>query len=141
MSETATFVDQFAAGWRLGSIGPLLEHFEPLLAGDVRLEQPMAPNARGVEAFRRQFTALYRVMPDLTGEVESWSVESDGVTIDLTLTGTLGRKPFSWTARDRVTLRAGRIAARRSTFNPALLLMAIARRPSAWPAALRSLRR
>ena len=51
--------------------------------------------------------------------------------IELTLRGHLGSKPVEWTVVDRIILEDGLIRERRSYFDPAPLLKAVALRPHA----------
>jgi ketosteroid isomerase-like protein len=139
-TTAARFVDAFAAGWRLGERDAFLAHFEPLLCDDVRMEQPLAPVAIGIPQFRAQFSQLFALIPDLTGEVDNWGERDDVVFIELTLTGKLGRRPFGWTACDRIVLRDGAIAERRSFFDPRAFGRAVATRPSVWPRAIKARR-
>jgi hypothetical protein len=53
------------------------------------------------------------------------------VFLELTLRGHLGRKPIEWTVVDRIILEDGLIRERRSYFDPAPLLRAVALRPPA----------
>ena len=70
-------------------------------------------------------------MPDLRGEVERWGATEDGVLIELGLRGKLRGRPVEWTAVDRIILRDGLIAERRSYFDPLPLGMALLSRPTA----------
>jgi hypothetical protein len=62
---------------------------------------------------------------------ESLGQTDDGVFIELTLRGHLGRRPVEWTVVDRIILEDGLIRERRSYFDPAPLLKAVALRPRA----------
>jgi hypothetical protein len=57
--------------------------------------------------------------------------------IELTLRGTLGARPVSWRACDRVTLRDGVAIERESYLDPSPILAAVPRAPRAWPQFLR----
>jgi len=72
-----------------------------------------------------------RAVPDLTGKVLRWGETDDGVFIELTLRGNLGRKPVEWTVVDRIVLEDGKIRERRSYFDSVPLLKAVALRPRA----------
>ena len=81
-------------------------------------------------------------MPDLHGELKRWAETADGVLIELTLSVHLGRRPLEWTVVDRIILEDGLIRERRSYFDPAPLLKAVALQPRAsLPLLLRLFRR
>jgi ketosteroid isomerase-like protein len=144
-SKTAEFVEFFAAGWRLGAGERFFEHFETRLHPDALMIQPLAPPSRGRDEFRATFEPLFRAMPDLHGEVESWGEIPDGVLIELKLSGHLGGRPLTWTTIDRITLEDGLIKERRAFFDPLPLVAAMMLRPHVslrlLPALLRGRRR
>lgn len=127
------FVEFFAAGWVIGARDPegFFRHFEPRMHPDTALIQPIAAQARGPGALRELFGPLFKAVPDLTGTLRRWGQTHDGVFIELTLRGHLGRKPVEWTVVDRIILEDGLIRERRSYFDPAPLLKAVALRPHA----------
>ena len=127
------FVEFFAAGWAIGARDPeaFFRHFGPRMHPNTALMQPIAPSARGPGALRELFGPLFKAMPDLTGTLRRWGQTDDGVFIELTLRGHLGRKPVEWTVVDRIILEDGMIRERRSYFDPAPLLKAVALRPRA----------
>ena len=65
------------------------------------------------------------------------SSHGDTLYIELTLSGTLGGRPLSWRACDRITLRNGVAIERESYLDPSPILAAVARAPRAWPRFLR----
>ncbi len=127
------FVEFFAAGWRIGARDPeaFFSHFEPRMHPNTALIQPIAPPAQGPGALRELFGPLFKAVPDLTGKLRRWGQTDDGVFIDLTLHGHLGSKQVEWTVVDRIILEDGLIRERRSYFDPAPLLKAVALRPRA----------
>ncbi|TMM19217.1 MAG: nuclear transport factor 2 family protein [Actinobacteria bacterium] len=128
------WVAGFVEGWRAPT-GPdaFAAHFRPMLAPDVRLIQPRLPDVTGPQAFEDEFVRpLFRLIPDLRGEVERWAAQGEVLYIELTLRGTLGGQPVSWRVCDRVTLRDGLAVERESYFDPVPLLAAVAARPRAW---------
>jgi ketosteroid isomerase-like protein len=127
------FADFFAAGWKLGGrdAEAFFRHFGPRMHPNTALIQPLAPPARGPGALRELFGPLFKAIPDLVGVVERWGETDDGVFIELTLRGHLGRRPVEWTVVDRIILEDGMIRERRSYFDPAPLLKAVASRPHA----------
>jgi ketosteroid isomerase-like protein len=95
------------------------------------LIQPLAPPARGPGALRELFGPLFKAIPDLVGVVERWGENADGVFIELTLRGHLGRRPLEWAVVDRIILEDGKIRERRSYFDSVPLVRAVALRPRA----------
>jgi hypothetical protein len=61
--------------------------------------------------------------------------------IELTLRGTLGRRPLEWTVADRIVLHDGLMAERHSYFDPTPLLPAMLRSPRAALRLLRGMRK
>ena len=133
------WVAAFIEGWRAPSgAAAFAAHFRPMLAPDVRLTQPQLPDVIGPDAFESEFVRpLFALIPDIRAEVERWAAQGDVLYIELTLRGTLGGRPISWRACDRVTLRAGLAIERESYFDPGPLLAAVVTRPRAWPPFLR----
>jgi len=133
LAPPAEFVEFFADGWRTGATEeePFFEHFSGRLTADAALIQPFSRVARGPRGLRQLFQPVFRVMPDLRGEVVRWGATKDGVLIELALRGTLGGRAVMWTAVDRIILRNGLIVERRSYFDPLPLLGALLSRPVA----------
>src|SRR5262249_22690162 len=130
-AEAQAWVAAFAEGWRAPA-GPdaFAAHFRPLLAPDVRLIQPQLPTTRGRDAFERDFVRpLFALIPDLRGDVERWAARDGNIYIELTLHGTIGRRPLSWRVCDRIALRAGVAVERESYLDPSPLLRAVLASP------------
>ena len=143
-TDAMEFVEFFAAGWVIGAHDPeaFFGHFGPRMHPDIVLIQPIAPPAQGPGALRELFGPLFKAMPDLQGELKRWAETADGVFIELTVSGHLGRRPLEWTVVDRIILEDGLIRERRSYFDPAPLLKAVALQPRAsLPLLLRLFRR
>ena len=134
------WVEGFIEGWRApASAEAAAEHFERLLAPDIRLIQPQLPTGVGYGALRRQFIEpLFSLMPDVRCEVDRWAARGDDVFVELTVIGTIGRRPVRLRACDRVTLRDGVAVERESHADPTPLLVALARSPRAWPGFVRT---
>ena len=129
------FVERFASWWS----GPDPDRLGEILAPDVRLIQPIAPDtdtlADGVEAFRR----LFRLLPDLRGTVHDSAVEGNVVYIHFTLCGTYGGRPISWDAVDRFVLGEDGLAVERvSFFDSQPLALQMLGRPRGWAQIARS---
>src|SRR4051794_29981619 len=125
------WVEQFTEGWREAN-GPdaTAAFFERILDPGIRLIQPQMPGLVGLEEFRSGFIApIFTMIPDLHGEVERWAARGDVVFIELTLHGTLGGRPISFRACDRITLRDGLAIERESYTDPLQLMAAALRRP------------
>ena len=132
-TDAKEFVEFFAAGWELGArdAEAFFRHFGPRMHPDTALIQPIARPARGAGALRELFGPLFKAIPDLTGTLRRWGQTDDGVFIELSLRGHLGSRPVEWTVVDRIILEDGLIRERRSYFDPAPLLRAVALRPRA----------
>ena len=130
-TDAKEFVEFFAAGWQLGArdADGFFRHFGPRMHPDTVLIQPIASLARGPGALQELFGPLFKSVPDLHGELKCWGETADGVFIELTLSGHLGRRPLEWTVVDRIILEDGLIRDRQSYFDPAPLLKAVALRP------------
>ncbi len=131
--QTAEVVGWFSDGWRVGATDQrrFFEHFGACLTPDAVLIQPLSPVLRGPRGLRELFEPLFRIMPDLRGEVVRWSASQDGLFIQLALHGTLGGRNVEWTTVDHILLRGNLIAARRSYFDPLPLVVALLSRPAA----------
>jgi ketosteroid isomerase-like protein len=132
---SADFVERFARWWA----APDPDRLDELLADDVRLVQPIAPDtftlADGKAAFRR----LFKFLPDLHGEVHDSSVDGNLVFIHFTLSGTYGGRQLSWDAVDRFVLRDDGLATERvSFFDSQPLALQMLLRPRGWPQLVRS---
>jgi SnoaL-like domain len=131
----ADFAHRFAEYWR----APTPELLDALLADRVHLVAPMTPTTHSLDEGKRAFAALFEVIPDLTGEVHRWGATAGGVLIEFTLSGTAAGKPIAWSAVDRIVLGEDGLATERiSYFDSAPIALAALRRPSIWPAFLRS---
>jgi SnoaL-like domain len=127
--DRAAFVGRFAEGWRKDA-EDFMEHFLPRLVDEqVSLTQPLLPRAYGHDGFRALFEPLFAAIPDLRGQLVDWRPESDGVTIELLLRGTLDGLALQFTTRDRIVLRQGRMLSRHARFDVGPLLLALVRRP------------
>lgn len=129
------FVERFARWWS----DPDPDRLGELLADDVRLVQPLAPDTRnladGVEAFR----SLFRFLPDLRGTVHDFAVDGNTVFIHFTLSATYGGRPISWDAVDRFVVRDDGLATERlSFFDSRPLALQMLMRPRGWAQLARS---
>ncbi len=138
-ADAQRFVEQFATGWATGSHDAFLAFFAPLIDPALRLEQPPFPPREGWDDFRRFFDGLFAAIPDLTGEVRGWRPTGAGASVDLLLTGTLAGRRIRLRSRDELTLRDGRLLARRAVLAKRDLLR-LAAHPAGWPALARMLR-
>ena len=132
---SAEFVERFARWWS----DPDPDRLGELLADDVRLVQPIAPDTftltEGIEAFRR----LFRFLPDLRGVVHDSAVDGHLVFIHFTLSATYGGRPISWDAVDRFVLREDGLATERvSFFDSQPLAAQMLMRPGGWAQFVRS---
>lgn len=133
--RAADFVRRFADFWT----APAPDRLGTLLADDVRLIAPMTPATDTLEDGERAFATIFALVPDLTGEINSWGATEAGVMIDLTLSGSAGGSPISWRAIDRIAIGADGLATERvSYFDSLPLILTVARRPRVWPGFLHS---
>ncbi|HWH32561.1 MAG TPA: nuclear transport factor 2 family protein [Egibacteraceae bacterium] len=130
----ARLAEAFAEAWAR----PSLAAFRPLLADDVRLSAPFMDDTAGVEEGLGELARLLRLWPDVRGEVHRWGATADGVLIEWTMRGRLGRADVAVPAVDRIVIRDGLIAERVAYFDTLPLLAAALRQPRLWPAVLRS---
>lgn len=139
-AEAEAWVEQFIAGWRAPTDAEsFADHFDRIISDDVRMVQPQIPTAVGRQAFREAFVRpVFSLISDLHASVHHWAASGDVVLIEFTLAGTLGGRPVSWDAVDKVTLRDGIAIERISYFDPLPLLGAVATRPRSWPRFARS---
>lgn len=133
--KAADFVRRFTEFWR----APAPERLDTVLAPDARLSAPMVPTTYGLQEGRRAFAELFELILDMTVEVHRWGATSDGVLIEFTVRGTAGGSPISWESVDRFVLDEDGLASERFTYFDSLpLMLALARRPRAWPGFTRS---
>jgi hypothetical protein len=133
--RAADFARRFAEFWA----APSPDLLGDLLAEDVRLVAPMTPVTHNLADGKRAFATIFDLIPDLTAEVHGWGATESGVLIDFTLSGSAGGAPISWAAVDRIAIGEDGLATERvSYFDSLPLILALARRPRAWPGFLRS---
>ena len=133
--RAADFVRRFAEFWS----APAPDRLPMLLAEEVRLAAPMTPVTNSLAEGERAFSAIFGLIPDLTAEIHCWGATDSGVLIDFTLSGHAGGAPISWRAVDRIEIGEDGLATERiSYFDSLPLVLAVARRPRAWPAFVRS---
>jgi hypothetical protein len=133
--RAADFARRFAEFWA----APSPDLLDDLLAEDVRLVAPMTPVTHNLADGKRAFATIFDLIPDLTAEVHGWGATESGVLIDFTLSGSAGGAPISWAAVDRIAIGEDGLATERiSYFDSLPLILAVARRPRAWPGFLRS---
>jgi hypothetical protein len=133
--KAADFVRRFTEFWQ----APVPERLDTVLAPDARLSAPMVPTTYGLQDGRRAFAELFELILDMTAEVHRWGATFDGVLIEFTVRGTAGGSPISWESVDRFVLDEHGLATERFTYFDSLpLVLALARRPRAWPGFTRS---
>jgi ketosteroid isomerase-like protein len=132
--EAEHFVRAFAALWDR----PTLERFRALMHPEVRLMQPLAPPAHGIEAATAWFVGIQDLLPDVRIAVQRWSGTPEALFIEWTATATFGGRPVSWNAVDRFRLDGGLVRERVAYFDALPLVGTILRRPAGWPHALRA---
>ena len=132
---SAEFVERFADWWS----DPDPDRLGELLADDVRLIQPLAPDTTNLADGKAAFSRLFKFLPDLRGEVHDSAVEGNVVFIHFTLSATYGGRPISWDAIDRFVLRDDGLASERvSFFDSQPLGLQMLMRPVGWAQLARS---
>jgi hypothetical protein len=135
LEKAADFARRFEEYWR----APTPEGLATVLAEQVRLVTPMTPTVHSLADGQRAFGELFKLIPDLTGEVHRWGATKDGVLIEFTLSGTAGGKPISWDAVDRFVVGEDGLATERVTyFDSTPVALTVARRPRVWPSFIRT---
>ncbi len=132
--EAARFVRAFAEFWDR----PTLERFRALMHPEVRLIQPLAPPAHGIEEAAVWFLGIQDLLPDIRIAVQSWSGTSEALFIEWTATATFGGRPVRWNAVDRFRLDGGLARERIAYFDALPLVGTIVTRPAGWPHVLRT---
>jgi hypothetical protein len=141
----AEWVEAFADGWRAPTdADSFCDHFDRVLAADIRLIQPQLPAVSGKRAFREEFARpLFDLLHDVRGTVGSWASRADGdsevVFIELEIRGRLaGGREVTLNTTDNVTLRDGLAIERVANLDPLELLGGVLRSPRSWPTFIRA---
>jgi hypothetical protein len=125
--------DRVLAAFQAGWARPGPHAWDEFLAEDVELLQPMLRQGRGRRLWWDEVRRLLAFLPDFRGEVLSWSGRAETLFIEVGFTATLGGRPLSFRAVDRLLLSPEGILLRRdSHFDPTTVAAVVARRPSAW---------
>lgn len=120
--EAEEFVRFFSRGLAIGERDEFLAHFLSRMHPEHHIKQPLASTAYGRAGFRRLFKPLFAVVPDLHGEIHRWGATGDGVLIEFTLRGTIGRRTFALDVVDRFVLDGGLMRGLHTYFDPLPLL-------------------
>jgi hypothetical protein len=135
MPDAESFVEKFRRYWSAPSLGG----FDPVLAEDVVLVQPLSPKMRGLAEVRAGFAPIFKWLPDLHAEVDRWAANGNVVYIEFRLIATLGGKSIEWPVVDRFVLGGdGKAIERVTYFDPLPIMIATLARPSSWPSFVRS---
>ena len=141
----AEWVAGFAEGWRAPTdADSFCDHFDPLLAEEIRLIQPQLPVVVGKRAFRDRFARpLFSLLSEVRGTVGDWAATQDGddefVFIELEIRGRVaGGRPVVLRTIDKITLRDGLAVERIASLDPTDLLRGVALSPRSWPAFART---
>ena len=141
----AEWVEEFAAGWRAPTdADSFCDHFDRVLADDIRLVQPQLPELRGKRAFREEFARpLFDLLHDVRGTVGSWASRSERdaevVFIELEIRGRLaGGRKVTLNTTDKITLRDGVAVERIANLDPLELLGGVLLSPRSWPTFIRA---
>ncbi len=127
--ELARVAEAFTYVWA----NPNINRFMELLHPDVRLTQPLSAPIYGKPAARREFEAMFRLYPDLCGEVDHWSADGDFLMIAWRLRATIGRNLHEWRIADHIRVKDGLIIERDALYDSVSLMGKIFRAgPRAW---------
>ncbi len=112
---------------------PNIDRFMELLHNDVRLTQPLTPPIIGKAAARREFELMFRLFPDLYGEVDHWAADGDYLMVAWRLHATIGHDLYEWRIADHLRVQDGLIIERDALYDSIALMNRILRAgPSAW---------
>lgn len=128
-ANIAELAEKFSAAWRQ----PNPARFAALLHEDCLLLQPATKPVRGRDAAGREFERLVKWLPDIKGHIDLTSSIGDVLCVVWRLTFTLGRKPFELRIVDRIVMQDGLIKEREAYYDSLRFMLALLRRPSAWP--------
>ena len=130
---TSSGVEDVARAFARTWANPNIDRFMELFHRDVRLTQPLSPLIVGKSAARREFERMFRLFPDLHGEVDHWGAERDHVMIAWRLRTTIGRGIYEWRIADHLRVEDGLIIERDALYDSIALMTRILRSgPSAW---------
>jgi ketosteroid isomerase-like protein len=122
-------VEGFTAAWA----NPRLDSFIALLHPDVVLLQPVTKPIIGREAARAEFTRLLAWLPDLRGVIDHSAIDGNVALIAWRLAFGLGGRPYELRIVDRLVVLDGLIREREAYYDSLALMLALLRRPGAWP--------
>jgi ketosteroid isomerase-like protein len=130
LPEVAEVASRFAHVWA----HPDIDAFIELLHPEVRLYQPITSPIVGRDAARREFSRLFRLLPDLRGTVDHWAADNDFLLIAWRLRATWGRStPYEFHIADHIRVRDRLIIERRALFDSVSLFGAMLRGgPGSW---------
>lgn len=129
--STAAFVAAFEDGWAQGGgADRFYDHFVPeWVDPEVTLVQPLGAPRHGYDGFRRFCDWVFTLAPDLTLTVTAVEPIDEGVILDLAFRGTIGGRTVTWSGRDTITLRDGRLLRRQAELELGPILRASMRNP------------
>lgn len=132
------YVARWRRAWSHGRVEPCLsEHAATIRDHETLYVGPLFDAVTGEAGMRAMFGRVFALIPDLQAELDHWTVAPGLAFIEFTLRGTLGGKPISWRAVDRMELDGEKLVTRESYFDPLPILIAVLTRPRAWPRLLR----
>ncbi len=128
--DYAAWVSAFATAWRSGR-SSLLELMS-LLGPDITLSAPGLRTTRGRVEGESAFRRTFKVLPDLTGQVQRWSASGEVLFIEMTFSATIAGKRMTWRNVDRFLFRDGMAVERVAFFDPGPIRSAFLSNPSGW---------
>lgn len=110
------FVEKFLEPWNAHDVdGAMALMTDDCLWEITRGSEPYGTRIEGSKAVRTAIADAFRAMPDIHYEPVHCSFGQDLVVVELLVTGTLaGGRPAKFQACDVMTVREGRVSAKRS---------------------------
>lgn len=131
LRDAAHWVEVFEAAFAGGSYESVVR-IAPFVHPEYVATQPQLPDVHGVAELLDMFARLYALVPDLSGQVTRSEIGKAQAFLEVTLTGTLGGKPFELVMCDYFALSDGKVIARVTYGDPIPLWKVVASRPRAW---------
>ena len=130
-----TFVEAFRAGWDR----PHPHAWDVFLDSRTVFVQPLLRNGIGPEFWWEETSRTLGLMPDLRADVLDWAGAEELLFIHIRFSATLGGKPMTWDAVDRLRLDdTGMLLHRESCFDSLPVAATLVGRPRSWWAWWRS---
>lgn len=122
-------VEQFRSGWDR----PEPHAWDAFAGESMRFVQPMLRDGLGPQVWWEESSRMLALLPDLRADVLTWAGAGETLFIHIRFSTTLGGKPLTWEAVDRLRITPeGTAVFRESFFDSVPVAMTLIRRPRAW---------